>query len=155
MRRIARWLLLIALGTPALTWAETAPAEDAADKMAAISRLLEITGAIQMGQQIIDQTLTLQQQSNPSVPTEVWAEIRDELKLDDFRPAMLEIYDRHFSAADIEGLLAFYESALGRRLLAKQPEILQDSMAAGQAWAGEVQAKLLERLRSRGYAEAR
>ncbi len=155
MRRIAGWLLLMTLGTSTPAWAETAPAASSADKMATISRLLDVTGAVQMGQQIIDQMINLQQQSNPSVPAEVWAEIRDELNLDDFRPALVDIYDRHFSAAEIEGLLTFYESALGQRLLAKQPAILQDSVAAGQVWAGEVQKTLLERLRSKGYADAR
>ena len=155
MQRIAIWLLLITLGTSSAVHAETAPAAESADKMAAISRLLDTTGAEQMGQQIIDQMLTLQQQSKPGVPAEVWAEIRGELDLNDFRPAMIEIYDRHFSAADIEGLLAFYQSDLGQRLLAKQPDILQDSVSAGQVWAGEVQEKLLAGLRSKGFAEGR
>ncbi len=152
MHRIASWLLLVTLSASAVAQAAAA---DAADKMAAISRLLDATGAVQMGAQIIDQTFALQQRSNPDVPAEVWAEIRNELSLDEFRPAMIRIYDRHFSAAEIEGLLAFYESDLGRRLLAKQPEIVQESMSAGRVWAGEVQQILLASLRSKGYAEGR
>ena len=153
MHRIANWLLLATLSTSAAAQAETAPAADSAGKMAAISRLLDATGAVQMGKQIIDQTFALQQQSNPDVPADVWVEVRSELSLEDFRPTMIEIYDRHFTAAEIDGLLAFYESDLGQRLIAKQPEILQESMSAGQIWAGEVQAQLLASLRSKGYAK--
>ena len=83
----------------------------------------------------------------------MWVEIRAELDFNDFKPALARIYDAHFTAAEIDALIAFYESDIGRQLLAKQPEILNDSITAGQRWAGEVQGKLVETLKRKGYAD--
>ncbi len=151
MKRTLGLLLVLSLAVSTVVAEETEPAT--ADKLAAVNRLLDLTGAVQMGQQIINQLLTLHQQSHPDVPAQAWAEIRAELDFNDFKPALAQIYDAHFSAAEINALIAFYESDIGRQLLAKQPEILNDSIAAGQSWAGEVQGKLVETLKRKGYAE--
>lgn len=124
-------------------------------KTAAIHRLLEVTGAIAMGSQMVDQLLSIQAQAQPSIPAEVWADIREEIDFSEFEPAMVHIYDKHFSANEIEGLLAFYESDIGRRFIEKQPAIVQDSMAAGQAWALGIQEKLRAKLEKRGFKPTR
>jgi uncharacterized protein len=124
-------------------------------KTDAIHRLLEVTGAIAMGSQMVDQLLSIQAQAQPSIPAEVWADIREEIDFSEFEPAMVHIYDKHFSATEIEGLLAFYESDIGRRFIEKQPAIVQDSMAAGQAWALGIQEKLHAKLAKRGFKPTR
>lgn len=120
-------------------------------KTAAIHRLLEVTGAIAMGSQMVDQLLAIQAQAQPAIPAQVWADIREEIDFSEFEPAMVHIYDKHFSTAEIEGLLAFYESDIGRSFIEKQPAIVQDSMAAGQAWAIGIQEKLRTKLEKRGF----
>ena len=45
--------------------------------------------------------------------------------LNDFIP----VYQKHFSKADIDGVVAFFESPVGQRLLDKQPELMQEGMA--------------------------
>ena len=124
-------------------------------KTNAIHRLLEVTGAIAMGSQMVDQLLSIQAQAQPSIPAEVWADIRQEIDFSEFEPAMVHIYDKHFSAAEIEGLLTFYESDIGRRFIEIQPAIVQDSMAAGQAWALGIQEKLRAKLEKRGFKPTR
>ena len=121
------------------------------DKAADIHRLLEVTGAITMGSRMIDQLLTIEAQAQPNVPDQVWAEIREEIDFDDFEPAIVQIYSNHFTAAEINALLAFYESDIGRRFTEKQPAVLQDSIAAGQAWAMDIQDKLRAKLAQRGF----
>lgn len=142
---------LLFLFLPASTFAESADPK----KTAAIHRLLEVTGAIAMGSQMVDQLLAIQAQAQPGIPVEVWADIREEIDFSDFEPAMVHIYDKHFSADEIKGLLAFYESDIGRRFIEKQPAIVQDSMAAGQAWAIGIQEKLRSKLEKRGFKPTR
>ena len=136
---------------PASTLAESADNQ----KTAAIHRLLEVTGAIAMCSQMVDQLLAIQAQAQPAIPAEVWTDIREEIDFSEFEPAMVHIYDKHFSAEEIQGLLAFYESDIGRRFIEKQPAIVQDSMAAGQAWAIGIQEKLRTKLEERGFKPTR
>lgn len=51
--------------------------------------------------------------------------------------AMLEdlvpIYQKHFTRADIQAVMAFYNSPSGRKFLHEQPQILQDTMTTAVA----------------------
>jgi hypothetical protein len=44
---------------------------------------------------------------------------------------MIPIYARAFSMEDIQGLIQFYESPLGQRVVKSLPEVVQESQAAG------------------------
>ncbi|HTR46642.1 MAG TPA: DUF2059 domain-containing protein [Verrucomicrobiae bacterium] len=45
--------------------------------------------------------------------------------------AMVPIYSKAFSMEDIQGLIAFYESPLGQRVVKTLPEVVQQSQEAG------------------------
>lgn len=136
--------------------ARSAPAATAQDagsvaKNADIRRLLTLTGATAMGEQVLDQMMLLQQRNNPDVPAEIWKELRGSLDAGELGELIAGVWDRHFTHEDIKGLIAFYESPLGARLLAAQPLIVQESMIAGEAWGRRSAEKVFERLRQKGY----
>ena len=64
------------------------------------------------------------------------------------------IYAERFTSDDIAGLIAFYKSPTGRKFTATQPEILKDSMAAGQSWGrkigAEIESSARQELKKRG-----
>ena len=45
--------------------------------------------------------------------------------------AMVPIYQKHLSKGDLESILAFYSSPVGRKLLREQPAMMQESMEVG------------------------
>ncbi len=51
---------------------------------------------------------------------------------------MVPIYASHFSQAELEQLVRFYESPLGKRLNEVQPLIVQESMETGQRWGATI-----------------
>ena len=63
-----------------------------------------------------------------------------EISYDELLDAMVPVYQRHLSKSDIDGILAFYASPAGRRLLHEQPAIMRESMEA----AGAVQQKKMD-----------
>jgi len=64
---------------------------------------------------------------------------------------IVPIYDRNFSAEEIDGLMVFYSSPLGKKVLQKLPVIMQESMQAGKEWGGEIYKKVLLKLQQKGY----
>jgi hypothetical protein len=52
---------------------------------------------------------------------------------------MAETYLEIYTHQDIKGLIAFYESPVGKKMKEKAPELIQKSMQAGQEWAKELQ----------------
>lgn len=55
---------------------------------------------------------------------------------------MVEIYTRHYSEEEVQGLIAFYESPLGRSMVAKTPAVMRDSAAVSQ----EMMKRVLPRI---------
>ncbi|HKF22061.1 MAG TPA: DUF2059 domain-containing protein [Candidatus Angelobacter sp.] len=70
--------------------------------------------------------------------------------MDDMINALIPIYQRHLTKADLEELIRFYSSPVGQKLLHEQPAIIQESMQAGaevqQRRMDEIRAKIQQRM---------
>jgi len=71
------------------------------------------------------------------------AMMRSELSYRNLESKIIEIYKSEFSEEDIQGLIHFYRTPLGQRLIAKLPEVTQKSNAASQQLMAEVIPKIL------------
>jgi uncharacterized protein len=77
-------------------------------------------------------------------------DVFSEINTDEMIEAIIPIYQEHISKADLQQVLAFYESPVGQRLLAEQPVMMQESMQKGadlmKAKLPDIFKKLDERL---------
>lgn len=145
--------LLLALSTPALA-AEVDPA-----KAKQIQQLMELTGAQNLGQQFAKimtaQIYQVLRAAKPETPERAFLIIEEETNamMDQESPALLAslvpIYDQHFSEAELKKLVAFYQTDLGKKTIAVMPRVMQESVAAGQAWGQAMAPKLMGRLEER------
>jgi len=69
--------------------------------------------------------------------------------------SIIPLYARYFTEEDIDQLLEFYSTATGQKVIEVMPILMQESMAAGSAWAmelmPEVHEQIQERLAAEGY----
>jgi uncharacterized protein len=76
-------------------------------------------------------------------------------RLTELSELMALVYARHFTAAELRDLTAFYRTPTGQKLLEKQPVVAQESMLAGQKFAqatgAELQQRIVDELRKRGH----
>jgi uncharacterized protein len=72
----------------------------------------------------------------------IYDDITD-MPLDEMIDAMIPIYQRHLTKADVDEMIRFYSSPVGQKLLREQPQILQESMQAGAA----VQQKRMDEIK--------
>jgi|ERR1700710_602471 len=150
-----RTILALALSllclAPALAQ-QTAPAEDTAAKRQDIRKLLEVTGSAKLGQQVLAQMMNTFKATNPKVPEEFWDQVMKEFDSGTMIDLIVPIYDKHLTHDDVRGMLAFYQSPLGQKLISVTPAITQESMQAGQQWglgiAQRIQKQLEERPKS-------
>lgn len=70
-----------------------------------------------------------------------------------FADSMVPLYEQHFSLREIEQMIAFHSSPLGRKLLEVMPVIMQQSAALIEAWARSLMPTFYRRARSRLRAE--
>jgi len=53
------------------------------------------------------------------------------MPVDEMVDAMVPIYQKHLTKEDLDGILAFYSSPIGQKLLREQPAMMQEGMQAG------------------------
>ncbi len=147
-----RTLLALALSlvclAPALAQ-QTAPADEAAAKRQDIRKLLEVTGSAKLGQQVLAQMMNTFRSTNPKVPDEFWDQVLKEFDAGTMIDLVVPIYEKHLTHDDIRGMLAFYQSPLGQKLIAVTPAITQESMQAGQQWGLGIAQRIQQRLEER------
>ncbi|MEW6991157.1 DUF2059 domain-containing protein [Colwelliaceae bacterium 6441] len=59
-----------------------------------------------------------------------------------FKEPMIDIYTTHFSEHEVQGLITFYQSEVGKTMTKKMPLIMQDSMLASQALMKDLMPKI-------------
>ena len=68
---------------------------------------------------------------------------------------MAKIYANEFTEQELKDLVAFYKSPLGRKLVAEEPIILDQSMKTAQTWAEgfsqEIMSKIRGEMKKRGH----
>jgi hypothetical protein len=110
-----------------------APEAVSATHASAIRELVELTGALDREIARVDAVVAQLRTTTPDLPDAVWtnyaARLRDrEALLSRYVP----VYARHLDEPDTRALAAFYGSPLGRRVLAAQVAIGDDSRAASE-----------------------
>jgi uncharacterized protein len=101
---------------------------------------------------VIEQTRTVLLRTNPMLSkdlTEVATKLRAEYTprstelLDD----AAKLYASRFTEQELKEALAFYKSPLGRKMVAQEPLILDQSMKNAQAWANRLSEEVIGRFR--------
>jgi hypothetical protein len=150
MRRALETTVLLAVLARPLAAQDKAPS-GTPPKEADVKRLMEVTGQAASVRQVIDSIMGSIKPMYPSVPESLWTDLAAEMRTDEFANLVVPIYMKYLTDEDVQGLLAFYESPTGRKLIQVQPLILQDSIAVGRKWGEAAAARVIRRLQEKGY----
>ena len=132
--------------------------------MSTARELIAVKGATSMYDTVIpgviEQAKNLFLRTNPSLTKDL-NEVAAKMKADygprnaELRDQVVKIYASHFSEQELKEALAFYKSAVGRKLIEHEPKILEKSMGDIQAWANklseEVVAKMRAEMKKKGH----
>jgi hypothetical protein len=135
--------------------AQAQPATPAA--LAAAKELLELKGAAQMFDPVvtgvIEQTKGALLQTNPQLSkdlTDVGNQLRNE-----FAPRRAEIineaakfYATRFTEQELKDVVTFYKSPAGKKMLAQEPLVLDDTFGFVQQWQGRFGEDVMNRFRA-------
>jgi hypothetical protein len=153
VRLTAIFFLAFALGGPVYGQ------DVAAAKRAELERLLALTGALNIGQQMstamVQQITNMLRASNPDLSPRAIQVLQEEVNgvigdnMGAFKELMILVYDRHYTLDDVRGLNQFYASDLGRKVTGTLPAIVQESMMAGQKWGQSLGPEIQRRIQAR------
>ena len=140
---------------PAVSPSATAPTPPSAEAHQAAAALTEMIGVNRQSQQLVAvmraQMVQMVVRTSGKTPEES-TKIVDEVLMPDFTAqenelttAIIDVWATSFSLEDLKGLLAFYTTPLGQRLIATLPQITQQGMAAGQNWGRSIYQTALQK----------
>lgn len=118
-----------------------------------INQLLELTGSGKMGIQVMNQMMNSFRNSYSKVNEEFWEDFKKEVKAEDLTNMIIPIYDKHYTESDIDQLIAFYNSPIGKKMISTMPQVMQESMIAGQAWGKQISEKIQAKIKEKDNLE--
>jgi hypothetical protein len=135
-----------------------------AGALKAAHALIDVTGATALFSPLIagvvEQSKLLYLQQNPGLGkdlNEVAAKLRRDLapRFSELTDEVARLYAARFSEQELKEILAFYQSPVGKKMLAEQPQVVENSMKFAQDWANklslEVTAKMRVELQKKGH----
>ena len=137
-------------GSDEASTSESDTAEESEERKA-IRKLLDITGTPKLGLQIAKRIISQMKRAHPNVPEEFWTEFEKEMNKDAFIEMIIPVYEKHFTLEDIEKLIEFYQTDVGRKYVEKLPKLTSESMQAGRQWGRRLGQKVVDKLRAKGY----
>src|SRR5258708_40361134 len=144
--------------SPAPKPSSQAPADINSQKAASIRELMEVTGAKNLGQQLIEagmeqfrSSVLDSQPDNPRAKQFVDAFVsgfQKHFDVNTLNERIVPIYDKYLTTDDLKGLLDYYHSPLGQRMLKTLPELTRESQAAGFALGQKAAQETMEDLKA-------
>jgi len=147
MKKAALSLLLLISTTLAFS-------QDNASYKSSLKKMIQVSGSEVAYKGIVNQMITMFKQQQSNVPAEFWNEFSAEMNRDavgQLVEMLTPIYQKHLTESDIQSVISFYETPVGRKFAEKTPLITQESMQAGQEWGKQIGERVMEKLRTKGY----
>jgi hypothetical protein len=69
-----------------------------------------------------------------------------DMPIDELIDVMIPVYQKHLTKGDVDGLVAFYSSPTGEKMLKEMPAIMTESLQAATGILQEMQAKMMQRI---------
>lgn len=141
--------VVLALGTSSQAVAAMAPPSEAQ-----VRQLFEVLHMDQRMMQMGSQITGLMGQAAPCVPASYWQGFIDANTAHELLGRMVPIYQSHFTAEDVAGLLKFYQSPLGHKVITEMPLTMAEGMKIGQQWGRERGQAMVRQLQQNGTLDA-
>lgn len=131
--------------------------EPSASAVAAARELVDLRGGAKMFDSVVpgvvEQAKAVFLQSNPALSKDL-EDVAARLRAD-FAPRRAEliaevarIYAQRFSEQEMKEAIAFYKTSLGRKIVAEEPIIIDQSFVRMQQWANKFSEEVLTRYRA-------
>jgi hypothetical protein len=130
-----------------------------------IEKLMVLTGqaelGVQLASQISDAFLNGFKQTQNVVPPRAIEIVRDVINAEfvrafagpEIKDKQIALYAKYFTHDEVKGLIAFYESDLGRKTVMNMPSLMREGGEIGQQWAKGAMPKMIQTLEGRLKAE--
>ena len=112
--------------------------------------------ALSFGQTDADYTKTLKKifkEQSPIVEASVWEEFEKEFSntsIDKLVEMLASVYQKYMNQVDLEEMIIFYQTPVGKKYAKNLSMIMQESMEIGQQWGMKIGQEIAYKLKEKG-----
>lgn len=119
----------------------------------AMVKMLEVSKSMDAMKQMAPQIIALIKQQAPDAPQEFWNGLETAMltMYDKMLKAFIPVYKKHLTLEDIQGIIKFYETPIGKKLASTNIVIATESMPIAQKIAMETMQALIKDATEKGY----
>jgi uncharacterized protein len=121
---------------------------------AALKKMFEVSGTEETYKAAIKQMIGMFKQQKSDVPEAIWNDFEKEFSgtsLGSLVDMLLPVYQKYMTKDDLQKMIEFYQTPVGKKYAANTPFIMQESMAVGQQWGMKIGQQFQEKLKEKGY----
>lgn len=119
-----------------------------------LEQMLKLAGSEESYKVAIKQMITMFKQQYSNVEQDVWNEFEKDFakaSMKELTTMLVPVYQKHLTLEDLNGLIAFYQTPVGKKYAQKTPLIMQESMQVGQTWGMKLGQEFSEKMKEKGY----
>ncbi|HTC25760.1 DUF2059 domain-containing protein [Dyella sp.] len=121
---------------------------------AKVQQLIEMMGVPAQFTDMNNQMTSMMSLQFPCVEASYWQTYIDKNGQQQLVQAMIPAYQHHFSAEDVDGLIKFYKTPLGQRLVSQMPATMTEAAQAVQQWGRQRTTEMFSELQKSGKLDA-
>lgn len=118
-----------------------------------IRTMMDVTNSLETAKQVMSYMIEQYKNILPEVPSDYWDAVMEEMDMRGFIEFLVPIYKKYYTQKDIQGIIEFYQSPVGQKMIEVQPALTQESMTAGQEWGTIIGEQIMKKLQDDGYIE--
>lgn len=131
--------------------------QPSAGAMSAASEIVEVRGAMAVFEPLIpgvvEQAKNVFLQTNPMLQkdlNEAAANVRKAMsaRTTELKSEVAKIYASRFTEQELKDLLAFYKSPLGKKMLAEEAVVIENTLRMAQDWANRLSEEVIAQIRA-------
>jgi uncharacterized protein len=115
-----------------------------------LKKMFEISGSEEAYRTVISQMFMIFKQQNPEVGNQIFNDLEKEFlraSIDDLVEMLVPVYGKYLTKDDLEQVILFYQSPVGKKFASNTPLIMQESMQIGQLWGIKIAQQLEQKMR--------
>lgn len=119
-----------------------------------LKSLFEVSGTESTYQVAIQQMFGMYKEMYTEVDASTWDELELEFSktsLNELTKMLAPVYKKYLSIDDLNEIIRFYNSPVGKKFAENTPLIMQESMQIGQEWGKKIGEEFLKKMEERGY----
>lgn len=119
-----------------------------------LSEMFQVSGSEETFKVAINQMITSYKGQYPQVSADIWKELEKEFlkaSMDELVVMLTPAYQKHLTQKDLEELIQFYKTPIGRKFAEKTPLLTREAMQVGQQWGMKIGQNFAAKMKAKGY----